>query len=114
MAPAAVFVDVYGPQRVPQDRLDHRPRHRDDADQPGGLRQGCAPDSTVGRAMSGNEVGLLREEVEALGPADGERRRQRAHTRLFQTGAHYAIDSIADLVARLDDIEARIARGERP
>src|SRR5215831_15571970 len=61
---------------------------------------------TVGLAMSGNEVGLPLKEVEALAPADRERRRQRAHTRLLQAGAHYAIDSIADLVPCLDDIEA--------
>jgi phosphonoacetaldehyde hydrolase len=28
--------------------------------------------------------------------------------------AHYVVDSIADLVPCLDDIEARLARGERP
>jgi phosphonoacetaldehyde hydrolase len=33
---------------------------------------------------------------------------------MYQCGAHYVIDSIADLIPCLDDIEARIARGERP
>jgi phosphonoacetaldehyde hydrolase len=29
-------------------------------------------------------------------------------------GAHYVVDSVADLLPVLDDIEARLARGERP
>ena len=50
----------------------------------------------------------------ALPPADREARRQRAYTRMYQCGAHYVVDSIADLVPCLDSIEARLARGERP
>jgi phosphonoacetaldehyde hydrolase len=69
---------------------------------------------TVGLAMSGNEVGLPLKEVEALDPADREQRRQRAHTRMQQCGAHYVVDSIADLLPCLDDIQARLASGERP
>jgi phosphonoacetaldehyde hydrolase len=69
---------------------------------------------TVGLAMSGNEIGLPLAELAALDPEDRERRRQRAYTRLRQAGAHYVIDSLADVVPCLDDIEARIARGECP
>jgi phosphonoacetaldehyde hydrolase len=69
---------------------------------------------TVGLAMSGNEIGLPLAELAALDPEDRERRRQRAYTRLRQAGAHYVIDSLADVVPCLDDIEARLARGERP
>jgi len=69
---------------------------------------------TVGFAMSGNEIGLPLKEVQALAPADRAARRQRAYTRMWQCGAHYVVDSIADLVPCLDDIEARLARGERP
>src|SRR6266545_4563742 len=69
---------------------------------------------TVGLAMSGNEVGLPLKEIMALVPADREARRQRAYTRLRQCGAHYVVDSIADLVPCLDDIDLRLARGERP
>ena len=69
---------------------------------------------TVGLAMSGNEIGLPLKDVEALDPADREQRRQRAHTRMQQCGAHYVVDSIADLLPCLDDIENRLARGERP
>jgi phosphonoacetaldehyde hydrolase len=69
---------------------------------------------TVGLAMSGNEIGLPLKEVMALAPADREARRQRAYTRMHQCGAHYVVDSIADLVPCLDDIDHRLARGERP
>jgi phosphonoacetaldehyde hydrolase len=69
---------------------------------------------TVGLALSGNEIGLPLKEVQALAPEDLDRRRQRAHARMRQGGAHYVVDSIADLMPCIDDIAARIARGERP
>ncbi len=42
--------------------------------------------------------------------------RRNAHTAeiLRKTGAHYVIDTIIDLPAVIDDINARLARGERP
>ena len=69
---------------------------------------------SIGLAVSGNEVGLPLTDVQALPPADRERRRQRAYTRMYQCGAHYVVDSIADILPCLDDIEQRLARGERP
>ncbi len=39
---------------------------------------------------------------------------QGAYTRMYQSGAHYVVDTIADIVPCLDDIESRLARGERP
>jgi phosphonoacetaldehyde hydrolase len=69
---------------------------------------------TIGLAMSGNEIGLPLIEIEKLDPADRERRRQAAYSRMYQTGAHYVVDSIADIMPCLDDIEARLRRGERP
>lgn len=33
---------------------------------------------------------------------------------LRKTGAHYVIDSVADLAPVIDDIHQRLARGERP
>jgi phosphonoacetaldehyde hydrolase len=69
---------------------------------------------TIGLALSGNEIGLPLAEVQALGREELERRRQRAYTRLHQAGAHYVVDSIAEVPPCLDEIEARLARGERP
>ena len=69
---------------------------------------------TVGVAISGNEIGMPLTDWEALPAADQRQRRERAHQRLLTGGAHYVIDSIADLPRCLDAIEARLARGERP
>jgi phosphonoacetaldehyde hydrolase len=48
--------------------------------------------------------------------SETEMQRRIAHTRkiLEQSGAHYVIDSLVDLPAVLDDINARLARGEKP
>ena len=69
---------------------------------------------TIGTAVSGNEVGLSLADWEKLPKPDQERLRQGACTRMYQSGAHYVVDSIADIMPCLDDIEARLARGERP
>ena len=69
---------------------------------------------TVGLAMTGNEFGLNEAEIEALEPEVHELKRIRAYTRLAQAGAHYVVDGIEDVPPLLDDINARMARGERP
>jgi hypothetical protein len=33
---------------------------------------------------------------------------------MLQSGAHYLVDTIADLLSCVDAIEARLRRGERP
>lgn len=69
---------------------------------------------TIGLAMSGNEIGLPLKELEALDHAERQRRSQRAYDRMYQGGAHYVVDSIADILPCLDDIQERLARGDRP
>ncbi len=69
---------------------------------------------TIGFSISGNEVGLSLAEWNATPATEQARLRKRAATRLLQSGAHYVVDSIADLIPCLDDIQARITRGERP
>ena len=69
---------------------------------------------TIGLAMSGNEIGLPLKELEALDHAERQRRSQRAYARMYQGGAHYVVDSIADILPCLDDIQERLARGDRP
>lgn len=69
---------------------------------------------TVGLAVSGNEVGLSLEEWQTLPPEEKEARRARAYRRMLQSGAHYVVDTIADLLPCIDDIETRIRRGEKP
>lgn len=69
---------------------------------------------TIGLAMTGNELGLNEEEIKKLDPEVRERRRQRAYERMAQAGAHYVVDAISDVPPLLDQINARLARGERP
>ena len=53
---------------------------------------------------------------EALELSDTEIARRMENTRdiLLKTGAHYVIDSLVDIPAVIDDINARLARGEKP
>ncbi len=69
---------------------------------------------TIGLAVSGNEVGLSLAEWNKLDKSDQDRQRQAAYTRMLQSGAHYVVDSINEMLPCLDDIEARLARGEKP
>ena len=63
---------------------------------------------------SGNEIGLSQKEQAAL-PADALKARiARARARLAACGPHYLIDTVADLLPVIDDLSARIARGDRP
>ncbi|MCL4177613.1 MAG: phosphonoacetaldehyde hydrolase [Verrucomicrobia bacterium] len=69
---------------------------------------------TVGLARTGNELGLNEAEIARL-PADVlEARLAVARERMRQTSAHYVVDAITDVPPVLDEINARLARGERP
>jgi phosphonoacetaldehyde hydrolase len=68
---------------------------------------------SIGVAATGNAVGLSLAEFEAL-PADLRQTRvQNARAELEQAGAHYVVDSVADLDVVLDDIDARLKSAER-
>lgn len=69
---------------------------------------------TIGLAVSGNEVGLSLEDWQALSEEDRQIKRDRAFKRMYQSGAHYVVDSIAEMMPCIEDIQTRIARGERP
>lgn len=69
---------------------------------------------TIGLARTGNELGLNAEEITRLEPNVLQASLERARTRMHQSGAHYVVDGIWDVPAVLDDINARLARGERP
>ena len=60
------------------------------------------------------EVGLNEEEIAALDAEVLERKLTRARDRMAMAGAHYVVDSIGDIMPCIDDINARMARGERP
>ena len=69
---------------------------------------------TIGLAKTGNEIGLTREQIDALDPQDCRQRVDRAYDRMYRAGAHYVVDGIADIMPCLDEIEHRLARGEQP
>jgi phosphonoacetaldehyde hydrolase len=69
---------------------------------------------SIALAVSGNEVGLSLTDWQALSGDEQKRLRGRAYDRLRPSGAHYVIDSIADLMPCIDDIDARLAHGETP
>ena len=69
---------------------------------------------TVGLSVSGNGFGLSVEETAALKPAEFTDRRDTAAEELTRAGAHYVIDSVANLMPAVRAIEDRLARGERP
>jgi len=69
---------------------------------------------TIGVAISGNEVGLSLKDWKKLPKAEQQAKREAAAIRMHQAGAHYVVDSVADILPCIDDIEARLSRGERP
>ena len=69
---------------------------------------------TVGVVESGNAFGLSQAELATLPAAERQDRRSGAEARFRADGAHYVIDSVADLAPVIDDIEARLAAGIRP
>lgn len=76
-----------------------------------GLNAGCW---TVGVAMTGNVFGLNPSETKALESAEYHRMRDLAYSSLTRAGAHFVIDSVADLAPVLDEIDGALSRGERP
>ena len=68
----------------------------------------------VGVALTGNIAGLTAAELAALDDASRDALRRRATEELVAAGAHLVVDSIADLPAVVERIEARLADGEGP
>lgn len=54
------------------------------------------------------------DEAEAMPAAEIDRRLALTRDILRKAGAHYVIDTIAELPAVIDDIHARLARGDKP
>ena len=69
---------------------------------------------TVGLSASGNGVGLSMDALASLPPGERAARIEAADKALREAGAHYVVESVADLGPVLAEIETRITRGERP
>ena len=76
-----------------------------------GLNAGCW---TVGLTVSGNEFGLTEAEVAALAPDELAARRAAVEDRMARAGAHLVVDGVWDLLPVVEEINRRLARGERP
>jgi phosphonoacetaldehyde hydrolase len=76
-----------------------------------GLRAGMW---SVGLSVSGNEFGATWEEYQQMDGAEIAHRREVAQQKLSAAGAHYVIDTLADLPAVIAEFNARMAKGERP
>ncbi|WP_374356613.1 phosphonoacetaldehyde hydrolase [Chitinimonas sp.] len=68
----------------------------------------------VGVSLSGNEVGLEAAALQALPASERAALRSTAEARLRAAGAHYLIDSVAELPAVLAHIEQAIRDGLHP
>jgi phosphonoacetaldehyde hydrolase len=81
---------------------------------PGILEGRSAGMWTVALTCSGNALGLTYEQYKALPAAELALERARI-TQMFEgSRPHYLIDTIVELPAVIDDINARLARGETP
>ncbi|MBD3676063.1 MAG: phosphonoacetaldehyde hydrolase [Planctomycetaceae bacterium] len=76
-----------------------------------GRNAGCW---TVGITRTGNGVGLSLEETEELPAEELQSRCEAAAGKLRAAGAHYILESVADLPALIPEIEQRLANGESP
>ncbi len=69
---------------------------------------------SVGIAVTGNEVGLTAAEYAAKSAGEQLRLAKEATERLYAAGAHYVVDGLGEVLPVLDEIEERLAKGDKP
>lgn len=69
---------------------------------------------TVGLALSGSPAGWTLAEYQAASDAERAALRERVTPEFMAAGAHYVIDTVAELPPVLALIEQRLAQGQRP
>jgi phosphonoacetaldehyde hydrolase len=69
---------------------------------------------TIGVTATGNELGLNEAAAAALPAPELDRRVEAIGARFRNWGAHYVARSVADCLPIFDEIDARLARGDRP
>ncbi|XP_038078159.1 phosphonoacetaldehyde hydrolase-like isoform X2 [Patiria miniata] len=80
-----------------------------------GIREGLAAGCwTVGVAKTGNYMAASEKQMAEMDRAEYDRRLQHAYDVLAECGSHYVIDSVKDLPPVIDDINRRMASGDRP
>lgn len=84
-------------------------------DTPPGILEGVnAGMWTVGVALSGSPAGLTLAECRSASADQLDTIRSRVTAEFKAAGAHYVIDSVADLLPVVEKINARLMLGERP
>lgn len=77
-----------------------------------GLEAGCW---AVGMARYSNYMNINSlEEAETISEEETQRRLAICRDKLERTGAHYVIDEFSELIDVVADVNARLARGEKP
>jgi phosphonoacetaldehyde hydrolase len=69
---------------------------------------------SVGLAQSGNMIGLSEAELSALEPPQQDALLASAIEKMTAAGAHFVINSVAELPSVLDSIERLLAQGQTP
>lgn len=63
---------------------------------------------SVGVILGSNEMGLTEDEVKQLPEAELKKRMAAVRNRMYAAGAHYVVDSICELPALIEGINARM------
>ena len=69
---------------------------------------------TIGIALSGNEMGMTEAEVAILPEEERSRRLEAAYDKLYRGGSHYVVDTIADILLCIEDMERKLSDGRKP
>jgi phosphonoacetaldehyde hydrolase len=69
---------------------------------------------SVGIVDPSNLMGLTEEEFAQLTPADRDDRRRAIRQQYRRAGAHATLDTLTDLPDLIDDLNLRLAKGEKP
>jgi phosphonoacetaldehyde hydrolase len=78
-------------------------------DTPADVEEGLNAGSwAIGVACTGNMMGMSRTQFESLTLPEREFRLNKAREELRKAGAHYVIDSVADLTKAVEDIDSRL------
>lgn len=78
-------------------------------DTPADIQEGLNAGAwSIGVAATGNMIGLSQKDFDALSASEREARLVIARAELEKAGAHYVVDSVADVDSVLDEIDARL------
>ncbi len=69
---------------------------------------------TIGLAMTGNLLGFTETEFNASSLDELAEKRKANYAKLYHAGAHFVVDSLADCLPILDEIERLLKTGEKP